>query len=279
MIVGGQIVHTFKCDEPFGNVNVSDFNSFIEATGMLLTDNAIITVSDKGISCVCDSNKPHLRASVRMEFERSQAVKALEDWETTPKSIGVINKLLRTKLAGTFDEKFLSIFRQIEFSRGSATRIEKSNVRDTMGKTVDNAVKSLAGEIPEYIAFDVLLFVNAPCVIGRYLYYIDVDHDNERIGISAVGDAANVTRATLSDIVLKLQQNFTQLVLFLVLGSETASQKVQLRDRKKTVSQQVRSDQVCALSKPARSRKSSLSSIPVPDMQRLAPHFNPEHRR
>ena len=200
VVIGGQVVKTFKKDEPFGDLQVADFVSLVDAATMLdeSAEQTVIKVHNLMISCCCDANKPHKKASTRMAFHLSEAFACLQHWIGAPKSVAAINKLLRTQLAGTFDEgKLLPIFKQIEFARSGATTVTKANHRDTMGKLVDNAVKSAAGEIPEFIAFTLPLFTNIPAEHVRLLFYVEANHDNETIGISPVGDTITSAEAAI----------------------------------------------------------------------------------
>lgn len=200
IVIGGEIVETFKKDEPFGDLQVADFVSLVDAAYVLNAgaEMTVIKVCDNSISCCCDGNKPHKKASVRVAFKFSEAFTSLMNWMGAPKSVAAINKLLRTQLAGTFDEgKLLPIFKQIEFARSGATTVTKANHRDTMGKLVDNAVKSAAGEIPEFIAFTLPLFTNIPAEHVRLLFYVEANHDNETIGISPVGDTITSAEAAI----------------------------------------------------------------------------------
>ena len=200
VVIGGQVVKTFKKDEPFGDLQVADFVSLVDAATMLdeSAEQTVIKVCDNAIRCLCDSNKPHKKAAVGLIFKFSEAFTCLKNWMGAPKSVANINKLLRTQLAGTFDEgKLLPIFKQIEFARSGATTVTKANQRDTMGKLVDNAVKSAAGEIPEFIAFTLPLFTNIPAEHVRLLFYVEANHDNETIGISPVGDTITSAEAAI----------------------------------------------------------------------------------
>jgi len=200
IVIGGQIVETFKKDEPFGDLQVADFVSLVDAATLLneSSDQSVIKVCDNAIQCCCDANKPHKKASVGLVFKFSEAFTCLKNWMGAPKSVAAINKLLRTQLAGTFDEgKLLPIFKQIEFARSGATTVAKANHRDTMGKLVDNAVKSAAGEIPEFIAFTLPLFTNIPTEHVRLLFFVEANHDNETIGISPVGDTISSAEAAI----------------------------------------------------------------------------------
>lgn len=210
IVVGGQVIKTFTKDEPFGSLAVSDFPSFVEAAIYLVaqSEQAVVKVSPNAIKLICDGNKPHKTASVSLMLKEAEAYKCLMEWVNQPKSISTINKLLRTKLANTFDEKLLPIFKQVEFSRAGATMVTKTTHRDTMGKTIDNAVKSLAGEMPEFLAFTTPMLVNAPCESVRMLFYVDVNHDNETIGISPVGDEIDVAiRHTVHSLIERLESD------------------------------------------------------------------------
>jgi hypothetical protein len=219
LVVAGKVIHTFRKDEPFGKTKVVEFSSLLDAAIVLVekAEIAVIQVSNNGITLACDVHKPHDFASVRLDFQLTAAYSALLDWESRQKTVSAINKMLRTTLFGTFDDKLISIFRQIEFARAGATTVAKAAHRDTMGKTVENAVKSMAGELPEIISFETPLFLNAPCEPVTLRYFVDVNHDAEAIGLAAIGDAAaQGTRATVFAIIERLKQ---ELPKALVLAS------------------------------------------------------------
>ena len=208
LIVGGDIIHRFTKNEPFGKTEVAEFSSFLDAANRLIEDAelALISVSPEAITLTCDANKPHKFAQVKLPLVATAAYAALVMWEKGPMAVGSIIKLLRTKLHNTYDDRYLSIFRQVEFSRSCSTTVAKVAHRDTMGKTVDNAVKSLAGEIPEVIHFNTPLITNAPTELVRLTYAVDVDHDREAIGITAMGDIVEDSiRKSVLDLVERLK--------------------------------------------------------------------------
>jgi len=210
IVIGGRIVEEFKKDEPFGDLVVADFVSLEDAAYVLnaAAEMTVIKVYDEAVKCSCDSNKPHRKASVGFSFKSSEAFTCLRHWMAAPKSIAAINKMLRTQLAGTFDEsKLLPIFKQVEFARSGSTTVAKTNHRDTMGKTVDNAVKSANGEIPEFLAFTLPLFTNIPSEHVRLLFYVEANHDNETIGIAPVGDTiTSAESAIVASLIDRLKE-------------------------------------------------------------------------
>ncbi len=208
VIAGGAILERFTKDEAFGSTNVVEFSSLLDAAHMLVpkAEIAVIAVSRAGITLACDAHKPHKKANVKLEFALTAAFECLAAWESQARSVSTINKLLRTKLYGTFDDKLITIFKQVEFARAGSTTVAKGAHRDTMGKSVDNAVRSLAGELPEVILFTTPLLQNAPCSPVDLRYYVEVDHDKEQIGIAAIGDfVAEAMRETVSQLIDRLK--------------------------------------------------------------------------
>lgn len=209
VVVGGKVIYTYRKDEPFGSISVSEFSSFVDAAIVLskVAELSVVKVSTGGITICCDGNKPHKKATASLEFKDTAAFQCLQAWEKQPKSVATINKLLRTALVGTFDDRYISVFKQIEFARAGATVVSKTAHRDTMGKSVDNAVKSAAGDIPEVLSFLTPLLVNAPSEPVTLRYYVDVNHDNETIGLAAMGDFVNeAMRETVLALVERLRQ-------------------------------------------------------------------------
>lgn len=214
VVAGGKVLATFQTDMPFGGTNVVEFMSLIDAGHELIpqADLAVIQVTSESITITCDANKPHKTARVLLKLRRTAAFDCLLDWESNgPKTIATINKMLRTKLVGTYDEKYLAIFRQVEFARSGSTTIQKGTHRDTMGKSIDNAVKSAAGDLPEVIAFSTELMLNVPCEPETLKYYLDVNHDNETIGIVSVGDFyQDALRSMVASLIERLKQEFPE---------------------------------------------------------------------
>ena len=102
----------------------------------------------------------------------------------------------------------------MEFSRAGTTVIGKSAHRDTLGKSVDQAVKSSAGELPEFILFRTPLYTNIPCSPIELMYLIDCDATNETIGILPCGDKLDsALRSTASELVSRLTTHFPELLV------------------------------------------------------------------
>jgi len=213
IVIGDKIIQTYTVDEPFGKTHVAEFNSFLDAALFLVpkADTAVVAVQRDKLTLSCDANKPHKYAHVELKYAFTSAYEALKQWEGQPKSVAVVNKLLRTKLHDTFDESLVPIFRQVEFARAGSTTITKGTHRDTMGKSVDNAVRSLAGELPEAIRFTTKLIQNVPCDAVPLLYHVDVNHDAETIGINAIGDIADESlRITIQLLVERLKSELPE---------------------------------------------------------------------
>jgi hypothetical protein len=209
IVAGGKILTEFTKDEPFGKLDVAEFDSFVTAAKTLIevAEQSVVTVSDKRIYLCCDGAKPHKRASVELKFQLTAAYDCLLSWEANPRTVQVVNKMLRTKLVGTYEDYLTPIFKQVEFARAGATTIAKAGHRDTMGKSVDNAVRSSAGDIPEVITFNTQLLLNAPCKREKLAYSVEVDHAAETIGLAQIGDiAAQSMRETVSELVATLTQ-------------------------------------------------------------------------
>lgn len=209
IVAGGAVIREFTKDEPFGETNVVEFSSLVDAALLLVpkAEQAVIQVKRDRITVSCDANKPHKKSHVSLLFQPTAAFECLTAWESQARQVSTINKLLRTKLFGSYDEKLITIFKQVEFARSSGTVVAKAAHRDTMGKSVDNAVRSLAGELPEIISFSTPLIQNVPCDPVLLRYYVDVNHDNESIGIAAIGDIVEIAmRDTVASLIERLKQ-------------------------------------------------------------------------
>jgi hypothetical protein len=218
IFVGGQCVKIFAKDSPFGTMLVGDYSSFVEAVKYLsvVDGQTIITVNESMLRAEIEPTKPHVCARVQMTFDMTAALAALLEWERNAKSVAAVNKLLRTSLHGTFNEALLPIFRQVEFSRSGSTVVTKAAHRDTMGKSVDNAVKSLAGEVPEEIAFNLALYQNIPAHEATLRYFVEANAEAEAIKIAQIGDSLSyAVREIGTDLVIRLSSDFPDaLVVF-----------------------------------------------------------------
>ena len=86
-------------------------------------------------------------------------------------------RLLRTKLAGCFDERFLAVLKRVDFRRMNATSSKVSHTGDTLGKAVEASVQSSEGDIPEIVTFTIPIFGNADLVTFKETIRFAVDSD------------------------------------------------------------------------------------------------------
>jgi len=216
IVVGGQVVATVDPDLGFGELVVSDFASFVDAVMSLnmTAEESILTVGRHSCTYVADLKQPNSRAVIRLHYRPTAAYAALMDWSSMKLGVKAVNSLLRTSLLGAFDESLLSVFRQVEFARSSATVVGKTVHRDTMGKTVDQAVKSSAGELPEFMRFTTPLFSNIPCASADLLCLVECDASNETITILPCGDCIDqVISATVRALIESLSKQLTDLLI------------------------------------------------------------------
>ena len=211
ILVGGQVVQEFAKDNPLESLTVGNYASFVDAVKYLLEvdGQTIIKVMPSGLLAFIEPTKPHAKTTVILEFLLTEARQALSDWSMTPKSVSQVNKLLRTKLYGTFPDSLISVFRQVEFSRSGSTVVGKAAHRDTMGKSIDNAVKSAAGDLPEEIAFTVKQFQNVPNEDVQLRFFVETNAESESLKLCSIGDTVEVAlQLIIGDLVYKLAREF-----------------------------------------------------------------------
>ncbi len=218
IFVNGQCVKIFTKDKPFGTMIVGDYSSFVEAVKYLsfVDSQTVISVNGGKLCAEIEPTKPHITTKVIMMLDMTAALATLVDWERNAKGVAAVNKLLRTALHGTFHESLLPIFRQVEFSRSGSTVVTKAAHRDTMGKSIDNAVKSAAGEVPEEITFKLALYQNVPVHEASLRYFVEANAEAEAIKISQIGDSMNgAVREIGTDLVNRLSGEFPDALVVL----------------------------------------------------------------
>lgn len=216
IVSGGQILATVPPDTGFGDLVVADFASFCAAVFELVegADTAFLSVYKTHCAFTADPKRPDKRAHVTMRYATTAAFDTLCAWANCKYSVQAVNKLLKTSLYGTYEAHILSVFKQIEFSRSNSTVVAKATHRDTLGRSVDQAVSSRSGELPEFLTFTTPLFLNLPCGPVELEFYLDCDHSNETIGIAQCGDKLDRAVAeTVTSVIERLQQTFPNLLI------------------------------------------------------------------
>lgn len=162
--------------------SVDDMGLLIEKVGT----NAIAYVGTTKIIAVLDADKRDDR--VIMPLEKSPAICALLELSSGVTQKQLIQSL-REPLADCCEPKFLAIIRRLDFSRKSDGRSDVQHGRESLGRSVEAAIQSSEGDIPETVAFEL------PWLTSRDLptlmtikCAVSMDVVNERIALRPVGD-------------------------------------------------------------------------------------------
>jgi len=154
---------------------------------------------------------PHESDSASLSLERSAAYADLLDWCKSTRSVAQTVKGLRTKLAGTFDSGYVSIFSRLDFKRRNDGTKSAAHTGESMGKMVEAAAQSSAGEIPEVILFRVKLFAGMAISEHDLRFAVTVDPNAETISIAPVGDCIqDAHQATRVELLTRLKKEFPE---------------------------------------------------------------------
>jgi hypothetical protein len=111
------------------------------------TNGLVIKVMPSKIEATANRFDPSGSDSAQFNLEHSKAYVDLMDWVSRPRAIQDVVKGLRTALAGTFDEKYLPIFRRVDFSRKNDGTRSVSHTGESLGKSVEAKAQSSSGKV------------------------------------------------------------------------------------------------------------------------------------
>lgn len=169
----------------------------------------VIKVSDAGISAQNNREAIVDCDSAMLCLSYSTAYADLLDWCKTPRTVAATVKGLRSKLSGTHDMSYLSVFRRLDFQRKNDGSKSVTHTGESMGKMVEMAAQSGAGEIPEVLLFRCRLFAGIPTVECDLRFAVTVDPNTETIGLAPVGDCIqDAQQATRVELVDRLKKEF-----------------------------------------------------------------------
>lgn len=144
-----------------------------------------------------------------LKLENSAAYADLLDWCKAPRTVAATVKGLRSKLAGTYDTSYLGVFKRLDFSRRNDVAKGVTHTGESMGKMVEMAAQSGAGEIPETLLFRCRLFAGIPTGECDLRFAVNVDANTETISITPVGDCIqDAHQATRVELVGRLKAEF-----------------------------------------------------------------------
>lgn len=188
---------------------IASFTSFCDWVNALGKPSNVIKVSNNYISVATDPFSPHDSDTASMPMALSEPYADLLDWVKAPRAVRPLVRGLRTKLYGTFDDRYLSIFKRLDFSRKNDGSKSVTHTSESMGRSVEMAAQSGAGEIPDTLVFDVKLFDGLPVDSYELRFAVDVDANAETVAITPVGSCiVDALQGTRSDIISRLKAEF-----------------------------------------------------------------------
>lgn len=165
--------------------DLNDWVAWLGATGLdveCFVQPALVTLAISREDAITDRAEVALTHSVEW-----MAVQQLLKGPVTQKDL---LKLLRGPLARSIKPSMVSIFRSITFRSTSTTDRGAS----TLGRSVDLAVASSAGDIPEFLDLQVAVFDPAIASLSTatVTLCVDTNFESERFEIYALGDTLGV---------------------------------------------------------------------------------------
>lgn len=203
---GSKTPEVFDKDRRNLDYAVASFASFNDWVARYKTPKTTIEVDEDVVIAFADPES-HIRDSVRWSLDISKARGSLQRWMERPKTPKEVVRALRSTLFGLCDEKHLPVFRNLDFERVQQRREKLSHASESLGRSVEVAAQSTAGEIPEVIKFTVPWWDNVPIGLYNCKFAIEVDADNSTIGILPVGGCLEECRQRASlDLVESLKK-------------------------------------------------------------------------
>jgi hypothetical protein len=209
LVLYGDTVEKHSRNRKTHKDNIASLQSLIDWS--LDREDLVFKVSDVDVAVVSNRDMPHESDSASLSLERSAAYADLLDWCKSTRSVAQTVKGLRTKLAGTFDSGYVSIFSRLDFKRRNDGTKSAAHTGESMGKMVEAAAQSSAGEIPEVILFRVKLFAGMAISEHDLRFAVTVDPNAETISIAPVGDCIqDAHQATRVELLTRLKKEFPE---------------------------------------------------------------------
>ncbi len=170
------------------NDKVSSVDSMLDWCGRMNEDELFISVYQTSI--LVQSKREHFHTTDRLRFDlkMTEAMIDLLAWANRPRTQQHVVSSLRTTLADTFDDKYLAIFRRLDFSRKNDGTKSIAHTGESLGKSVEARAQSASGEIPEKLVFDINVFSNIHTPGVSLWFALDIDATIEQISIKPIGD-------------------------------------------------------------------------------------------
>lgn len=168
-----------------------------------------VYVNETGIVAIIDQDDRTERVSMSFEYS-SQYLELLKLKSATSQKAFVT--ALRSHLYGCCSyPDIVNIARKIEFNRTSDGKTSIEHGRESLGRQVEMAVRSVAGDIPEELTFRVNLFA-VPSDLNTQVelkFALDIDVSNSTLMLLPTGD--NETRER-QRVINEIAQRVEQLV-------------------------------------------------------------------
>lgn len=169
----------------------------------------VVKVFNDLITVDASRDLAHENDQVGLKLCHCKAFADLLLWIERPRSNAAVVTALRTWLYGTFDEKYLPIFRRLDFTRRNDGSKSVSHTGESLGKSIEAKAQSASGEIPEVLSFNLRLYNNVLCPSVDLRFAVDVDANAELIKLTPIGDCIPdaflaTKRALVDDLESKL---------------------------------------------------------------------------
>lgn len=201
------------------NYRCDNCDSFVELTAALGHE-PIVFVDERAVTAVLDDDYRDDKVSMGIPYSR--AFNALGEIGKPCDQRLVIAKL-REELDGCTDSRFLAVIRRMDFQRSNDGRAHITHGRESLGKSVEAAVQSADGDIPEAIVmqFPAWAAIGFDSTVAVKCA-VTVDPVNEKIAVRPVGEELQLelarVRAKLRDfLATKFAEKASGVIV--VLGS------------------------------------------------------------
>lgn len=169
----------------------------------------VVKVFNDLITVDASRDLAHENDQVGFKLCHSKAFADLLLWIERPRSNAAVVTALRTSLYGTYDDKYLPVFRRLDFTRRNDGSKSVSHTGESLGKSIEAKAQSASGEIPEVLTFNLFLFNNVICPSVDLRFAVDVDANAELIKLTPISDCIPVAfqvtkRAIVDDLQSKL---------------------------------------------------------------------------
>lgn len=188
---------------------VDSYQSLVDFAGAFAAP-LVFHVGRTSARAYIDRERDGPRVECELAYRRSAAFECLLDWYGSPKTVRQVVRALRGPLDQTCTDEYRGIFKRLDFSRRNDGSRSATHTGESMGRTIEAKAQSSAGEIPEVVVFDCVLFANLPVESYELRFAVEVDPDSEKVGIHPIGDCIDVAiQATRNDVAARLRTEFS----------------------------------------------------------------------